>query len=1020
MKILRYTASLLIILSLVLSMCAFGSFANGAQYAKAADEAFAAGESGEMTIQEDGSLAQADYGEFAEAVNALFRFGILNKASFSAGAAVTRGDFVCAAMQLLGIENISSPRDTVFDDIKADNPASGAIAVAYDIGIVSGYGDNTFRADEALTLEQAVKILVSIVGYDVHAEANGGYPSGYLLVASKQGILKQIPEITEAFTWGVAAQLIYNTMYVDILQAQSYPAAKYHTVKGENVMTKYMGIYFYEGRVNANSITGITVPDGVKEGCVQIGDELFAENGTGVSDLIGCPIEAYYKLDDISKEKLLVCASIASQVSELSVRAEDIDAASDDTTLVYYADDNLSLKKASVSPSPLVVFNGKLFDVGAGSYPNAIPWPENGNVRLLNVDGNSGWDVIYIESFDIYVVEEASVASGLIRDLYKRSDLILDPSSSELHFTIEKYGEPLEFSEIKAGNVLSVMKSYDEKYIKVVVSSDRIKGVLSEISDDALSIDGVAYGIAKANKSHFAALKAGEKRYFYLTHDGLVAGFGDVMVSGEEYAYVYEGDYNKNGMDSGTTARFKFYMTDGTFRSLTTADNFKFNARKKDGAGNVLNGRYLIENMFTTYDSVVGKNVFKRQLVKISVNAEGLLTEIKTAYDNRVQAGGAGKGYNDFSIDYSFHTDIKDSTYSMDYSGRMYDAGVGGYWRCIDYKDMGILNGKYNTNDCVSVNIPSDDVFASYNKGIISLDDLEKQFSTFNLSSVWVNDELIYNVDLYDVDEERVIGVLLQWPYKTGSLVAATPASEDLFVVDKLVNAIDSEGCPSKRLYGLYKGKAVSHVIDENAVSFQLYANSKPFDLKRGDAIRIALSAGGEITNIIKVFTVDASASGADLYLLNGSELNEWQSASDPRRLGEDQGYPSVNKEIGANGGKESYVRATSPKWASYHRVVHAKYHNVVGDIGEVTFGSKQTGETPANKLLCAGSSLCRIYVYDEASDSVRIGSVDDIDPINIRQTAVIRVRHSMGYETLLVNRAKNPDTFYWTGAYND
>ena len=51
------------------------------------------------------------------------------------------------------------------------------------------------------------------------------------------------------------------------------------------------------------------------------------ENGTGASDLIGCPVEVYYKLDGINKEKHLVCASVASHVSELSVSAEDIDAA---------------------------------------------------------------------------------------------------------------------------------------------------------------------------------------------------------------------------------------------------------------------------------------------------------------------------------------------------------------------------------------------------------------------------------------------------------------------------------------------------------------------------------------------------------------------------------------------------------------------------------------------------------------------------------------------------------------------
>ena len=91
----------------------------------------------------------------------------------------------------------------------------------------------------------------------------------------------------------------------------------------------------------------------------------------------------------------------------------------------------------------------------------------------------------------------------------------------------------------------------------------------------------------------------------------------------------------------------------------------------------------------------------------------------------------------------------------------------------------------------------------------MSLSSLEKQFSTFSTSS-WENDHNVYNVDLYDIDENRVIGVLVQWPYQTGGAGSATAASasEEFYIVDKIVSSIDGDRYPVRKLYGLYKGSS--------------------------------------------------------------------------------------------------------------------------------------------------------------------------------------------------------------------
>ena len=953
-----------------------------------------------------------DYGIYAEAVKTLFQFGILKEGSFIKSDEVNRAGFVSAAVKLLGIGDGLKPCDTVFSDVKADRSDSGAVEVAYDMGIISGFTDGTFRPDESMSNVQAVKVLLSILGYDVRAQSFGGYPSGYLTVASSIGLLKKVDLNNEKLTWENAAQLIFNALDVDLLQPESYPESGFHTKEGENVMTQYMDINLYEGNIVANSVTSIKTGNGLKDGYVTIGDMTFLENGTGASELLGYPVKAYYKTDDSEANFVLMSITVKNGVSELSVNAADIESSSIyDTNLVYYREGETKAYKAMISATPLFIYNGKLYDPEI----SLISYPKNGNVRLVDINNDSVYDIVSIESYEIYVVDSISGSSGIIKDLYSMPNLSLDPADTEMKCSIVKDGKPIELSKIKAGNVLSVAKSQDGKYVKVIVCNNKIKGDIQDLSDDSITVNGEKNIVVEANKSVLSKLKVGDNTTLLLTYDGLIAGFENVKVNGESYAYIYEGTYKQKGLNSGETADIRCFMADGSVRTLTTSKYFKYNDAMYDATGERLNGKYLIDNILSAYDYIIGKNVFKHQLVKIVIDDNGLLTGITTAVDNRIQANGTGKGIDAFSIDYSFHTATEADTYNLDF------AGTRSNYRYITYKVVGILGNKYITSGCISINIPSDEAFKNYHKGLITLDDLEKQFSTFSTAQ-WLGDEQVFNIDIYDVNDENVIGVLVQFPYISGSGVNASAAGEEFFVVDRIADALDSEGYKVKKLFGIYKGANVGYVIDEEATAFKTYSDCQLLNLKTGDVVRIALDATNKITNILKIFTFDGTAPGANLYLLNGNQFDDIEARSDPRGFSTDQGYPAVNpkstsltayKEKSFDNNGYPTIRTT---WVSPHRAVHARFNKVLGKIAEVTFGARENGISPVNKLLSVNS----IYVYDEKTDTVRIGTVADIDPNNTKQTAVIRMRHSAGYEILLVNRSKEPGTIYWVGNYDN
>lgn len=79
-----------------------------------------------------------------------------------------------------------------FDDVSVEDERAIFVSIAKTIGFVTGCGSNTFEPDRPVTYHEAVKMVVSALGFDSLAQDNGGYPNGYLVVANNYEFLKDI------------------------------------------------------------------------------------------------------------------------------------------------------------------------------------------------------------------------------------------------------------------------------------------------------------------------------------------------------------------------------------------------------------------------------------------------------------------------------------------------------------------------------------------------------------------------------------------------------------------------------------------------------------------------------------------------------------------------------------------------------------------------------------------------------------------------------------------------------------
>ncbi len=155
------------------------------------------------------------------------------------GSLVTRLEMVKYTVRLRGLGEAAEAAvgDTAFSDVGMDDDFSGYINIAEQSGIINGMGDGTFRADDNVTLEQAVKMLMAAIGYTPMAESFGGYPTGYILTAAQMGVTRGVSGVgSDAITLAQAKTLLENALYTPVMEQTTWSpeGAGYEIMEGED------------------------------------------------------------------------------------------------------------------------------------------------------------------------------------------------------------------------------------------------------------------------------------------------------------------------------------------------------------------------------------------------------------------------------------------------------------------------------------------------------------------------------------------------------------------------------------------------------------------------------------------------------------------------------------------------------------------------------------------------------------------------------------------------------------------
>lgn len=246
---------------------------------------------------------------------------------------VTRAEMtkiLCSAMQLT-----PSDKDSGLTDISS-HWAKKYINAAVENGLVNGFEDGSFRPDDYVTYEQAIKMLLGTDEYSV-------YPNDYVAFALENGLLENVNAlISENITRGDAAQITANL--IDAIKDNSIES--YLRYSGVSRLTDIYVLSNNDIEYESSSMTSVGTPapgamspmagahnSANKDGAISSG----SAGGGGASGTIdGCPpyvsspyepyINPYSNTESYSKEDEGIFKNVLT--SPLSTFSIDTDTAS--------------------------------------------------------------------------------------------------------------------------------------------------------------------------------------------------------------------------------------------------------------------------------------------------------------------------------------------------------------------------------------------------------------------------------------------------------------------------------------------------------------------------------------------------------------------------------------------------------------------------------------------------------------------------------------------------------------------
>lgn len=568
----------------------------------------------------------ASYAQAVQELSALDVISGYDDGTFGPDKLVTRAEITKMIVDALAERSSAeaSTESTKFADVSADHWAKGYINQGVADGFIAGMSDTEFDPDANVTYVQAQKMLVSAIGYETYAQAQGGWPTGYKTYAASLDITKGISGITDSteLTRAQVAQMIDNAMDAPLCVIASWktewngtktPNLEVRDGKEgrayETLFTEKHDAYKVYGRVTETSKTGLVDTDKVTfqvEKADNFDDEeVKADSPVSEGMYIGDSkadnylrtySQALIQKNDDDEFTILSIAAAAANKS-VTVASEDFDEnKSTDEALYFFPAGTTkgSTKYQLDTTNGVTIYvNGVESSMSISDLRTYLDNNETASVTLQketetgSTSTSAKYNTIMVSSYVTAIVDEVidkTNETSVNFDTYSsgiQAKMTVNKDDDNYTYSFKLDGKDIEATDLQQNDVLNIAYNTtgafkDSSFYDVIVTRNVVDGVKCTSINDSkgeYTIGGTKY---KAAEGMDIDVETSTEYSLYIDHFGRIAKADENSVS-KNYGVlknIYKkagGDYmaqiiTKNGteeeykVDSDNVTAYKSYL----------------------------------------------------------------------------------------------------------------------------------------------------------------------------------------------------------------------------------------------------------------------------------------------------------------------------------------------------------------------------------------------------------------------------------------------------------------------------
>lgn len=724
---------------------------------------------------------------------------------FGSSTIVRRGEFALYAARLMNY-NISPSTTTtkgIFDDVDISTEEGAAIQMLAEMGVISAADE--FNPNEGITYVAAIKILLCCAGYETAANQNGGYPNGYVKLASENDLTKNLSKSNNsALTKTETAVLLYNTLFIYPMELNN----RDYTKSSETILEKIYNAYELTGIVTGYGDTSL-LNKSMGDTQVSIDNTVYDCVTPDIKNYIGRCVKAYYTDVRGDGVKIVTFTEQDSKNTVTTIDVDDIDEITS-TNLKYYPNGGTSTRNIKISKDVRIIYNDRYY-ANYGNIDEIVSNISDGDVTLIANDGTSTASVIIINEYKHLLVERVDkknyrlyLQNGQVNGL---PDMV-ETNPDDIDVAVYIGNEEVTFDAIEACDAITMKKSLDGNSVSLYISRNVVTGTIGTISDEEVTIDGVTYDISRYVDKKY---QSGNNGTYAITTDGKFLGIVASGNSLRNYAYVLN-VYTDPGPEE---AYLKLYTTNNEVLKLLCATNVSINSTKKN---------YL----------QVEQTVSIGELITYTTNSKGEVATINRPYD-----ASSKYIYTDSEGNLKYYVNDTDFVKSWNKTS-------------VNYTD-GIMGLTFITDDTTIFSMPRFDDGDESDYRILTKEDLENRSYS--------------DVTCYDIDRQGRAGAVVIVEDISDSVSMSSPLFFISKIYDAVND--DGEEVRRLEGYESGEKLVIDMDSDTESVTYEdgwmNYSGNETFDtgytdLHVGDAIQYIKDNRGVVSDYRLVFNNKATA----------------------------------------------------------------------------------------------------------------------------------------------------------------